>query len=176
MQKIAYCPTMAPYVQDFRHIEGLDFFNMGSAAQAFMSYLSGQTDAVLVGRVANKREIDDKTVETRFKEGLTLVYRQKIGVDKDELKNITVLTYLDENRTAAFNDMFAKIERKPDIDACLEDDLQTPLLLDWQDFRDDFQLLIPMDQNGKVALFRAPVLYHRGISAEILDKMKQKVR
>lgn len=173
MIKIAYCPTMEPFVRKLSGIDGLEFFNMGSAAQAFMSYLNKQADAVLVGRAAYGREKDKETIETRLKEGLTLVYQQKTGVDEGELANITVWTYLDASKTADFNNLFMEIIRKNSLEACLEDGLQTPVLLDWKDFRDEFQLLIPLNPNGKVPLFRAPVLYHRGISQDVLDNMKK---
>ena len=56
----------------------------------------------------------------------------------------------------------------------MEDFLSIPTLVDWNDFEEDYQLLIPMDNNrNKLSSFRAPVIYfNKNVDDSILKSIE----
>ena len=68
--------------------------------------------------------------------------------------------------------MFGKIEYKDNLNDCLDDNLNTPVIIDWNDFKDEFELLIPIYEYGKVPQFRAPVIYYKNMDENTIHKLK----
>jgi len=166
-RKAAFCPTMAPFVQEINFKENVKFYDAGSAANALSYLMSGEVDAVLIGRAAKKNEINAQVKEKRLQQGYTLVFHRKMGVDSSQLSQFPVHTYLAQNiaeKILPDNN----ITYHASLDECLASGLAEPVLIDWNDYRDEFELLIPMDSGGKVSLFRAPVLYSTCPIEEIL--------
>ena len=57
--------------------------------------------------------------------------------------------------------MFNKIKYFDSKEKCMKGDKSIPTLLDWNDFEDEYQLLIPMDEKrNKTSGFKAPVIYY----------------
>lgn len=174
MKKIAYCPTMQPFAEKLeKEIDEVSMIEMSSAAQVLAALRSGDVDGVLIGRYAKRRELAEGTRREIFKEGYTLVYKTKGGISESELKDLKVNTYLEKDKLGDFIPLFAKIAFKESLDECLTGGLDTPLIIDWKDFRDDFEMLIPLNESGKLPLFRAPVLYYRGIDSSVIKKMQE---
>ena len=172
MVKIAFCPTMDPYAEkianSFQDVKMLE----GSAAASVLAALrEGQVDGVLIGRKAKAYEIDEKTQFEKLKGGITLVYLQKAAVDEGQLSTIPVKTYLKKERLANIEQLFKSVEYRDSFKACFEDGLEIPAIIDWDDYRDDFGLLIPMNRYGKTPIFRAPVLYYKNIEKDIVNKI-----
>ncbi len=177
MVKMSYCPTMEPYAEKIaQNFENIDVFPSSSAAEVLYLLYNGNIDAALIGRVAHNREIDEKTKFYRLRNGNTLIYRQKAGIGFDQLKDVEVYTYLPEEEIKDIKDAFKNVIHFQTLDECLKDGLATPVLINWEDYRDEFELLIPMDMRGKVSYFRAPVLYYKNdelLNKEMLEKMKK---
>ncbi len=175
--KISYCPTMAPYAEKIaKKFKNVELFPSSSAAEVLYMLRENAIDGALIGRVAHKREIDDRTKSYRLKEGNTLVYRQKAGISFDQLKQIEVYTYLEDENIKDIKDAFKNVVHFSSLQECLKDGLSTPVLINWKDYKDEFELLIPMDMKGKIPYFRAPVLYYKDedlINQEILETMKK---
>ena len=57
------------------------------------------------------------------------------------------------------------------LEECLKYKLEVPVIIDWKDYRDEFELLIPLTSQGKAPQFRAPVLYYKDVENKILDKI-----
>ena len=174
---ISYCPTMEPFAQKIAgNIQDVELVPVGSAAQAMRMLYNNQVDSVLIGRVATSREVDDNTIETRLADGITLVYRQKSGLPVSSLSEIPVATYLPDEKLGELKNAFGQINRYDTLEECLQDGLETPVLIDWKDYQDYFELLIPMYENGaKDARFRAPVIYHKGFDSKLLQQIKDSI-
>jgi len=172
MYKIAFCPTMAPYAQQLTDLPNIQMLALQSAGQSLAALKRGQADAVLIGRYAKSRELDADAQEEILKGGYTLVYKMKTGIGEDQLKQIAINTYLPAEKIKTFLPLFGEIRYFESLDACLQDHLETPVLIDWRDMRDAFELLIPMNAAGKTPLGRAPVLYHKGMDSETLGQIR----
>ncbi len=174
---IAFCPTMATYASEIKeNSHAVEIIDAGSAAQALGMLRSDYADAVLIGRTAQKRELSPDTKEKRLREGITLVYKMKTGIPVDQLSQIPVVTYLKEDRLGELKNAFAKIYFVPTLDDCVKDGLETPVLMDWNDYRDEFELLIPMTSTGKDPRFRAPVLYYKNLDEETLSEIERSLK
>ena len=174
MIKIAYCRTMQPFAEKITKNENhIDMILMGSAAQVLSALQNNSVDGVLIGRYAKNREITETTKRVIFHEGITLVFHQKQGIDVEQLKWMKIKTYLLKNKISDVLNLFGEVEFRNSIEDCLKDGLQIPLLIDWKDFRDDFELLIPLNHSGKVPIFRSPVLYFDDIDIKTIEHMRQ---
>ena len=172
--KIGFCPTMQPYVDSISSkVDEVEMIEYGSAAQVLSLLYNGDLDGVLIGRIASKFETDNETNFIRFKEGITLAFKTKYALPEEQLKQVDVMTYLKPEQVEHLKHFFNQIIYLETLDKCLEHNLEVPVLVDWNDFRDDFQLLIPMNNFGKTQEFRAPVLYYKNIDNEIIKRIKK---
>ncbi len=175
MSKIVYCPTMHSYAEELsERMNFLEFIPVSSAADA-LYFLNGRhVEAVLIGRVAKQMEIDGEILPYRLKNGNTLVYEKKIVVPYDYLKRLEVKTYLSKN-TLQIKDAFKRVAFFHSLEECLDKEgLKVPILINWRDYRDDFELLIPVNDLGKVPYFKAPVLYYVKESLEDDELLRMK--
>ncbi len=176
MTTLAYCPTMEPFAQKIAAaVPNIQLMPMGGAAQVLSTLRGNRVDIALIGRVGYTRELDDGTNFLRLQEGLTLAYRQKAFLPEEKLKGIEVVTYLPPEKTAAVAHYFGHLTRLDSLEACLAYNLEVPVLVDWQDFRDDFGLLIPSTPFGKTPAFRAPVIYYKKLDDDTLAQIQQAV-
>ncbi len=174
MKKIAYCPTMEPFAEKIRKkSKKVEMIPMGSAAQVLSMLRNGDIDGVLIGRYAKKRELDSSTKRHIFHEGYTLIHSMKQGIDVKQLKRIPIKTYIAKNKIKHIMPLLGEVEFFDSFENCLAGGWDTPVLIDWKDYRDEFELLIPMNSFGKIPVFRAPVLYYKDIDSEIINQMKK---
>lgn len=172
-KRIAFCPTMTPFADKISaSVEGIEMVEMGSAAQVLSALRGGSVDGVLIGRYAKHAELDGETKREILKEGYTLVYKVKSGLPEDQLKDITVKSYLDDESLKDFIPLFKEIIRCDSLDECIKDGLDVPVIIDWKDYRDDFEMLIPMNNRGKLPQFRAPVLYYKDIDSDAVNSIR----
>ncbi len=174
MIKIAYCPTMKPFANKIKTNQ-IQMIPMQSAAQVLSMLKNDEVDGVLIGRYAKNRELDSSTKRQIFKTGVTLIHSMKQGIDVKQLKRIPIKTYLPKNKIKQILPLLGKIEFYDSFESCLADGWDTPVLIDWKDYRDEFELLIPMNSSGKIPVFRAPVLYFKNIGKEIIDQIKASI-
>ena len=172
-KKIAYCPTMKPFADKITDSlsDTVEMVEMASAAQVLGALRTGSVDGVLIGRYAKQMEIDSDIKREILKEGYTLVYKVKSGIPAAQLKELTVRTYLDKSELKDFVPLFGTIEYFDTLDECLDGGFETPVIINWKDYRDDLELLIPLEAYGKVPLFRAPVLYYRDIDSGVVESI-----
>ena len=78
--------------------------------------------------------------------------------------------------TNVLKNQFSKISYVSSLNECLIDNLETPALIDWRDYRDEFGLLIPMTATGKDPRFRAPILYYKNLTMDVLDKIEKVIK
>ena len=175
--KIAYCPTMEKYANVIgSKVADIDLINANSAAQVLAMLKENLVDIVLIGRTAKSWEINNHIDFLRLKNGYTLIYKQKMGIYYADLKQVEINTYINREKIKDIAHLFKKINFFTNFDDCLKNGLDIPILIDWKDFRDEFELLIPMDENGKVAYFRAPVLYYnRNVNNQLIKNLKNAI-
>ncbi|RKX66943.1 hypothetical protein DRP44_03120 [candidate division TA06 bacterium] len=172
MIKIAYCPTMKQYAETIsKNINEVDMLEGSAAAAVLAAFRENQVDGVLIGRRAKRYEIDERTKFRKLKSGLTLVYLQKAAIDEAQLSSIPVKTYLKKERLLQVEHLFKSVEYRSSFEACFEDGLEIPAIIDWDDYKDEFELLIPMNRYGKTPIFRAPVLYYKDIGENIVESI-----
>jgi len=176
--RMAFCPTMEPFAESIAtSIDSIEAVPAGSAAMVIKMLQGGMVESVLIGRTAKSYELDGDVKHKRLKEGVTLVYKDKTSIYQDQLKEIPVKTYLDKNSLGEVAGFFTKIAYLDSKDDCLNGDLSIPSLIDWRDFRDSFELLIPVNGTGKVPEFRAPVIYYnKSVDKNLIEKIYKIVR
>ncbi len=172
MTSIAYCPTMEPYIVKIQeHIPEVNFISMPSAGMVLSKLKQRTINGVIIGRPAYSYELNPDTNFVRFRDGYTLVYQSKMAIEESKLKELKIVTYLKREEIKAYLPLFKSIEFLSSLQACLSFNLVTPVLIDFKDFSDDFELLIPLNRYGKNPLFRAPVLYHNHIDNALIERM-----
>ncbi len=176
LKKLAFCPTMEPYVEDFnREIDKVTFIKMASAGQVMQRLNMNSIDMALIGREAYKRELAGNIKKLRLKDGYTLVYHQKVGIPREQLNEIPVKTYLSKSIVKRILPVLDNVKFYNSLEECEFEQDDIPMLIDWKDFNDEYELLIPMDANGaKVPVFRAPVLFYNkdNVNEELLKKFQ----
>jgi hypothetical protein len=151
---IGYCPTMLPYAELMR-TEKTILREFPSSAQVLHSLFLGEIDVALVGRVAKKSEISGNPAEMITRSGYTLVSDEKRLIDYSELEGMEIHTYINEE---------VAYELLPNSNIRFHDNIEEALtgkiiLISWHDWRDEFELIVPMRNGRKVESFRVPVIY-----------------
>jgi hypothetical protein len=178
--RLGFCPTMAPYAARFdTAIEEIDLVPLGSAGQAMSLLRTGAIDIALIGREAYKRELSGNVGRRRLMGGYTLVYPQKVAIAKEQLAEIPVKTYLPAEVVQQLLPTLENVIFFPTFEECASADAEIPMLIDWKDFRDEHEMLIPVEANGaKVPAFRAPVVFYNkeSVSEDFVDRLAEVVQ
>lgn len=172
--KLGFCPTMKPYANLIgKKIKEIELVEIPSAAMV-MNYINYEKlDMALIGREAYSRELSNSIKKRRLKNGYTLVYSEKVGIPEDQLKEILIKTYLPENIVKKVLPGIKNVEFYKSLEEC-EKAEDYPMLIDWKDFKDSYELLIPLKRSGgKSPVFRAPIIYYRdNVNEEIIKKIE----
>ncbi len=157
---LGYCETFERFAFDIEQKnENVVLKKLDSSATVLSEVKNGDITYGLIGRKAYAFEIDSSIQEIPLLEmGLTLISDEKGFVSYEDLENMEVHTYIDEEVVNDFINS-ESIFFHDDMDTALEEGLKTAVLISWQDWRDDFMLLIPIDGIKKVEKFRTPLLY-----------------
>ena len=167
---------MGVFMRELSDMAEIEQVPIPSAGQALFLLKSGAVDGTIVGRYAKQTELGDEPEFLKLRGGKTLVYMQKTGIPVDALKDVQVLTYLSPDEISHLSPFFGKVEYLGSLGECLKYGLEIPVIIDWNDYRDDFELLIPVNERGeKVLDFRAPVLYHSGLPENILNEITDRI-
>ena len=167
--KIGNCPTMLKYVEEVSKQNHLDMVNYHSAAEVLYNLNLGNIDIGLIGRKAKQDEFVG--YEKRLKSvGYTLIYLQKTMIDYHRLGEIMVHTYLSKDVVENNFPELGKIVYHDSLEESLKSGEVN--LIDWNDWNDSFNLLIPVDELGnKIEKFRTPILYSKD---KIIEKIEIK--
>jgi len=161
--KLGYCPTMTPFVKNFKsRIDELELVPMQGAAAVMNMLLAGALDAAIIGREAYSRELNPSIKKKRLQSGYTLVYKDKVGIPRDKLKEISIKTYLPRDITMKLLPTLEHVSFYPSLHECEEAGKDMPMLIDWKDFKDEYEMLIPIEEDGmKTPIYRAPVIFYK---------------
>ncbi|MCD6200883.1 MAG: hypothetical protein J7K46_03655 [Bacteroidales bacterium] len=168
---IGYCPTMQGIAKELdkkNKNENLSFVPLGSAAEALYYLKADQIQGALIGRIAKNAEITPDTRKVNLQEeGYTIVSWQKGFIDRSSLPDLPVVTYVPESVTReilpeARQIIFVKSEKE--MISHMNDHVG---LIPWSDYKDKYDLLIPMEGGDKMIRFRLPVIYYKEGNKEI---------
>ena len=164
---LGYCKTFQRYALALAQENNLEVVNFGSSFEVLSKLMQGKIDYAVIGRRAYSFEIDDSILETPLKEyGWTLVSSEKNFFQYPEIVNYEIHTYLNEEEVREFFDYKPKLFFHENIESSIENEIS---LIHWDDFKDEFELVIPVSGDNKVEKFRNPMLYKHE-SAEPLAK------
>ena len=160
--KIGFCPTMTKYAKKIVAENDFQPIPFSGAAEALYFLKGDQIDIALIGRKAGKKEFNG--FEKKLKDGYTLINQQrKQMIPKDFLPKIEIHTYLSpEIVRKKFPELKLIHFHKELSESLVGGEI---ILIDWKDWRDNFFLLIPVENNHqKVEKYRTPFLYSKNNS------------
>jgi hypothetical protein len=159
---IAYCPTMQRYIHKLDKSK-YTLMPATSSYDALLLLASGQTDVALIGRRARSDEKSPGTQELLLAEGYTLVRSEFRSIQRAELSEITIHTALNEDLVNSLIPEARDVKLYESQEEAFLNGYDEAVLISWADFRDEHELLIPMDGSLKAWQFRSPNLYHNGV-------------
>lgn len=156
---LGYCPTMKEYAINLSKENNYSLIEFENAAQVLENLNNKKIDFGLIGRKAKNIEINEDISLEILKSGYTLINKDRNFIDVSNISNIEVFTYLsDKDVLNNFNylniiyfDQFQEI-----YDLLKEDKV---ILISWDDWENDFELLVVYDGNLKFKDFRGSFLY-----------------
>ena len=157
--KVGICPTMMVFAEKLAGLfPDFEIYNLGSAA-AVLYYLSNkQIDVGLVGRRAKKVEFNGYYKELEDKDGYTLVSRDKGSILYKDLDKLVIRTTLSPDLVKEKYPELKKVEYYSSLPSSLDE--EEIRLISWNDWQDDYELLIPVDERGnKILSFRKPYVF-----------------
>ena len=162
--KIGYCPTMQEEAKEIADKNNYELVELNSALEVLQALNKNQIDKALIGRKVYSYEKSENMIERVLDSGYTLVSNQKRFIDVSVLKNSEIHTYL---KKEIVEDLFldsSKIiyyDSKNDaIKKIYEGKL---VLIFWEDWEDEFELIVVMNGVQKVREFRGVFLYENEI-------------
>ena len=158
--RLGYCPTMSNLAQDIQSKNNqISLIPFDYTAQALSALNNAEIDVVLVGRIAEKTELND-SFEIKLRDGLTLVGKKKKMISINELQNMIVHTSESEEEAKKYIPETAEIVYHNSVEDAIEKGLDEAVLINWKYYSDNLELVIPIDENmNKIEKFRMPVLY-----------------
>ncbi len=161
--KLGFCPTMADMAVDLKgNNEFVQLYPFGSAAEALFYLKQKAVNAIVIGRLAKERERSAQMeMHPLQKEGYTLVCHQKGFIEFDHIGKLRVHTYLPQELVQENFPELKQVSYYADKHSALQNLSDTEVvLIDWRDFEEDFELMIPVNESGKIKKYRLPVLYY----------------
>ncbi len=157
---LGYCPTMKPIAERIANSnENIILLEQSSSAQALQKLSNNKIDVALIGRKAEQDEIQ-MVNEKMLGQGYTLVTDTKNFIQENELANIKVHTAIEENIAEQIIPD-SEIMFYPTTQEAIAQGLQEAVLINWNDYKDEFELLVILKGMDKSERFRIPILYSK---------------
>lgn len=165
---LGYCPTMKPLAEKIANTnENILLVEQSSSAQALQELNNHKIDVALIGRKAEQNEIQSVN-ERMLGQGYTLVTNTKKFIQENELTNIKVHTAIEESIA---NQMLPTTEIifYSTTQEAISQGLQEAVLIDWNEYKDEFELLVILNGMDKSDKFRIPILYSKSYDLERIN-------
>ncbi|MFW6286076.1 MAG: hypothetical protein ACOC16_03045 [Nanoarchaeota archaeon] len=158
---LGFCPTMEEYAQEISlKNDNVEIKKYLSTIDVLNDLNKNKIDIALVGRVAKQNELKAEYNELKLRNGFTLVTSRKNMVYHDKLSEIKIHTYINKQKVDDFLGENYDVVFYDNIKQLNSVNYQEVFLIDWKDYNDNYELLIPVDENNKkIEKFRVPVLY-----------------
>ncbi|MCD6398762.1 MAG: hypothetical protein J7L08_02470 [Candidatus Aenigmarchaeota archaeon] len=175
---MGFCPTMEVFMEDILKINNEIKANpMGSAAQVLTFLREGYINIGFIGRLAKKIELNDRIKEKRLWKGYTLVGQFKMGIPVEELPYQKITTYLPKEKVEKFIPEVKRIVYYDNKEDAIADGIYSSVLIDWDDYQDDYELVIPVHRNGlKVLKFRTPTIFYYEQFEDEIEELSKKIK
>ena len=174
---MGFCPTMGIFLDEMKGLDiGIKPLQLGIAAQVLALLRGGYMNAGLVGRIAKKIEINDNIKEMRLAKGYTLVGKFKTAIPYGELPGMEIHTYLPEEVVKSFIPEAGNIIYHKSIEDAISEGVNSAVLIDWDDYSDDYELVIPIEGGGKVLKFRTPTIYYHTEIEENIEAIEENLK
>lgn len=156
--RVAYCPTMKPFAEQIANTnKNVLLLEQSSSAQALQELKNQNIDVALIGRKAEQSEIQSVN-ERILKEGYTLITTTKTFIQEKELANINIHTAIAEDIAKQLLP-YSEIQFYTTTQEAVHTGLQEAVLIDWKEYKEEYELLVVMKGTEKMVQFRIPVLY-----------------
>ena len=155
---LGYCPSMESKAREISGLnQGIEILPQESTADVLNSLKTGEIDLALVGRIAKASELQDAT-QRRIGSGYTLIREKKMFILKEELELMVVHTALDSDIAESLLPG-SEIIYHGSVEEAIQRGIGQAVLISWDNFREEMELLVVMDGKLKAKEFRIPVLY-----------------
>ncbi len=159
---LGYCPTQREEAIALAEERGLELLPLGSTGEVLYSLKINEIDFGLVGRKARSSEVEKGVAKEIIRDGYMLITKKSLVIDYKNLHHIEINTYVEEDVIDGLPLEDNKINYyKTKEEALMTIDDGAVVLLPWDDFEDDFNLLIVMDGGRKKKDFRGAFLYYK---------------
>jgi hypothetical protein len=168
---LGYCPTMKAVAENIaNNNQEIVLVQQHSSAQALQELNNKNIDVALIGRKAEQNEVQT-TNEKVLGEGYTLVTNAKKFIQENNLESIKVHTAIAEDVARELLPNSEILFYSTTQDA-VTNGLSEAVLIDWKDYKDEYELLVVMKGTQKVEDLRIPVLYSNNYD---LEKLKVEI-
>ena len=157
--KLGYCPTMQNEAISLSQENDYELISFGSASEVLSALKNYQIDKALIGRKAERTEINPNTKETVLKSGYTLVSNKKGFMDYSNLPSIEIYTYLSNEILSGLIPASSKIIYEIENEVIKKISEGKIALIPWEDWNDEYELIVVINGNKKVKDFRGVFLY-----------------
>ncbi len=158
--KLGYCPTMQGDAITLSEKENYELIRFGSASEVLSALNDNLIDKALIGRKAESNEISNDVKEKILESGYTFVSNNKRFIDYFQLSSLEIYTYLNPEKIEKLipeDENINYIESKKEAIKKINEG--KIVLISWEDWQDDFELIVVMKGNDKVKDFRGVFLY-----------------
>ncbi|MGM5482673.1 MAG: hypothetical protein ACQESF_04385 [Nanobdellota archaeon] len=155
---IGFCPTMSDLAKNIQKKNNkVSLRNFASTSSAISALNSGSVDVILVGRLAKSYELD--AYEKRLRKGFTLVGHEKKFISRSELEDSIVHTAAKKEKVKEYLPIKTKVVYYDSVEEAINYGLEELVLINWNDYTDELDLVIPVVGSDKIEKFRIPVMY-----------------
>ena len=155
---LGYCPTMREAAYSLSSENGYELLELNSASEVLFGLRSGKIDKALIGRKAKLLEINGDVNKEVLKSGYTLVSSKRGSIEYSLINELEIHTYVDRevaSRLIQESEIYYS-----DKDFVLEKIRQGNIaLIPWEDWDDEFELIVVTKGPKKAKEFRGEFLY-----------------
>ncbi len=175
MCKLGFCPTMGVFVDKIKNSSGIEIIPFRSAAEVLYNLKMNNVDIGFIGRLAKQMEINDSIKVKRLSDSYTLVGPFKTGIRKDDVRTLSIATYLPKDKVESFIPEAQNVRYFDTLQQAFSSNASA-VLIDWNDYNDNYELVIPIEDNGlKTLKFRTPTLFYYQKCDSIIENISKKL-
>ena len=165
---LGYCPTMESFAKQIvNNNKNIILVEKSSSAKALEELNNENIDFALIGRKAKQNEMLYAN-EMLLGEGYTLVTNTKRFIQKKELENMRIHTSISKEDVGTLLPNSKIIFYSTTQDA-VNNGLSEAVLINWKEYKEDYELLVVLNETKKVKDFRIPILYSKNHLFNKLD-------
>jgi hypothetical protein len=158
---VGYCPTMFEEALKFKQEnENVVLIEFQSASDVLLALKNNNIGLAIIGRKAKQYEINDYTQEIMKESSFVIVFKEKILINSEDLVLIPIHTHHVNYPKKYFSNekVFIHSNFEETISKAFSNN--EPALITWEEFLDEFELLVVMNGLQKNKDFRGIFFYN----------------